>query len=132
MRWLLDNYFLPTLHPSAQPAAPAPSLRPLTPLLQRYKTLFKAVTRDASLRTRYKSEITKVLRDIERWIAEAKISADASLPALDWDGDQDAEQDDPRERWMLDLFCDYLIEPGVLVPLSKKYLLPCYVSFKII
>ncbi|KAH8086651.1 Las1-domain-containing protein [Cristinia sonorae] len=127
MRWLLDNYFLPTLNPSAQSSATSPPLRPLSPLLQKYKTLLKSVTRDASLKNQHKDEITRTLREIERWMAEAKVAAKASLSAFEWDvgnGEQDTGQEDTREKWALDRFCDHLLEKGVLVPLSKKKRMP--------
>lgn len=66
--------------------------------------------------------MTKVLRDIERWIAEAKVAANVPAATLDWDigfPDGDSE-DNGREHWALQRLCDALIEPGGLVPISKK------------
>ncbi|KAI0662478.1 Las1-like-domain-containing protein [Cubamyces menziesii] len=121
MGWLLHNYFLPTLNPST-PAAPAQPLRPLAPLLKQYKTLMKATTRDATLRVTYRAEITKNMREIERWIAEAKVaSASAMGGGAGWDDAQeDGDEEDVREKWALDQLAEVLIQRGMLVPLSKK------------
>ncbi|EKM60757.1 uncharacterized protein PHACADRAFT_155862 [Phanerochaete carnosa HHB-10118-sp] len=122
MAWLLQNYFNPALSPSAPPRKQTPPLRPLQPLLAQYKMLLKSTTRDASLRSQYKAEITQILRDIERWVAEAKVAADVSAATLEWDDIEveDGEQQDSRERWALEKLCDTLLEKGGLVPLSKK------------
>ncbi|GBE78457.1 Las1-domain-containing protein [Sparassis crispa] len=121
MRWLLDNYFLPTLNPSAAAPSPKTVLRPLSPLLKQYKTLLKGTTRDASLLPTRKHEIAKVTRDIERWVAEAKVAANVSVDAIEWDiGAQDDSMEDGRERWALERLCDALLELGALVPVSKK------------
>lgn len=73
----MHNYFLPTLNPAASSArAPLPStVRPVEPLLRRYKSLLKAVARDASLRARCAADIAGVLREVERWLAEARVAA---------------------------------------------------------
>lgn len=129
MGWFLHNYFLPTINPAA-PRREAPSLRPLTPVLKQYKTILKIITRDASLRTRYKQEVNTITRDIERWISEAKVAANIAVGGVGWDtgdqttgGPQGENQDDgmdPKEKWALERFCDALLEKGGLVPLSKK------------
>ncbi|RPD81634.1 Las1-domain-containing protein [Lentinus tigrinus ALCF2SS1-7] len=122
MTWLLHNYFLPTLNPSAPSTAPAPPLRPIAPLLKQYKTLLKATTRDATLHVQYRAEITKTLRDIERWISEAKVASSAT-GGVAWDDAQDENDDseeDAREKSALDKLCEALLEKGMLVPLSKK------------
>ena len=124
MGWLLHNYFLPTLNPST-PAAPTQPLRPLAPLLKQYKTLMKATTRDATLRVTYRVEITKTMRAVERWVADAKLAAPASPSEVStWDDgntDEDEEDgDDPRERWALERLVDALLEKGMIVPLSRK------------
>ena len=124
MTWLLNNYFLPTLYPTTQPTSYSPPLRPLAPILKEYKNILKITTRDVSLRSHYQPEITKILRDVERWITEAKVAANISAGALDWDlsGNVTAEDSeiDPKERWALEKFCDSLLEKGLLVPLSRK------------
>lgn len=124
MVWLLHNYFLPTLNPTAPSTAPAPPLRPLAPLLKQYKTLLKATTRDATLHVQYRTEITKTLRDVERWIAEAKVASSAATAGgVAWDDtpdENDDSEEDARERWALDRLADVLLEKGMLVPLSKK------------
>ncbi|KAJ6519442.1 Las1-like-domain-containing protein [Mycena sanguinolenta] len=119
MTWLLHNYFLPTINPSTVAAPQSPSLRPLAPVLKQYKSLRKIVTRDASLKSQYQQEIKTVFRDVERWIAEATVSANVAVGELGWSasgkGDQSA-----KERWALERLCDALMEKGILVPLSKK------------
>lgn len=136
MAWLLHNYFLPQLRPveGAQPTRKEPQLRPLAPLLKEYKSILKLTTRDGSLRRQYAPRITAALRDIERWIAEAKVAADvADADGLGWgepargeSGTSDeklvdgGEEEDVRERWALERLCDALIERGALVPLAKK------------
>lgn len=115
MAWLLHNYWIPTINPSQsqQPQAP---LRALGPILKSYKSLLKITTRDASVKVQYRQAITTILRDIERWLAEAKIAANVAAGGLGWDvGDQD-----PKEKWALEKLCDSLMEKGMLVPLSKK------------
>jgi len=115
MGWLLNNYFLPTLSSSTPSSIQRAPLRPLSPLLKQYKAYLKATSRDASLASKYKLDITKVLRDIERWIAEAKVTASGA--EMEWD---DGEEGDGRERWALERLCDALLEKGALVPVSKK------------
>ncbi|KAI0651506.1 Las1-domain-containing protein [Trametes meyenii] len=121
MSWLLHNYFLPTLNPSTPSTAPAQPLRPLAPLLKEYKTLMKATTRDATLRVQYRTEIAKATRDIERWIAEAKVASASANGGVGWeDAQEDGDEEDTQERWALDQLADVLIQKGMLVPLSKK------------
>jgi ribosomal biogenesis protein LAS1 len=150
LSWLLQNYFLPTLHPgvlaptAAGAAASSPSTmtRPVGPLLRRYKSLLKTVSRDASLRAWHGADISGALREIERWLAEARVAAHTHasefaswLPYRDCgraavqmdDGERDDEGDEdedevlePTEAWALDRFCDALLEKGALVPISRK------------
>lgn len=85
----------------------------------------KIVTRDASLRQEHQHEIDSVLRDVERWISEAKTAVDISDGNLGWEG---LEWDDSsvnsaqatKERLALEALCENLTEKGALVPLSKK------------
>ena len=98
-------------------------LRSAAPLLKKYSVLMKVVTRDASLRQKHQSEIDSVLRDIERWIAEAKAAVDISNGDLGWEGIE--SDDSTQERLALEALCDNLMEKGALVPLAKK----CVVSF---
>lgn len=100
-------------------------MRPVAPLFKQYKVLSKIVTRDVSLKVNYQSEITKVLRDLERWISEAKVAANVSGGAFGWEVDYHDERDgppglNPKERVAIELLCDGLLEKGCLVPLSKK------------
>lgn len=124
MTWLLHNYFLPTLNQSTASQSQPASLRPLEPILKRYKSLLKITIRDASLRTRHKREINTVLRDIERWLAEAKVAANIVVSGFGWDigpsGSSDGGDMDIKEKWALDRLCDGLLAKGGLVPLSKK------------
>src|ERR1700722_3031311 len=112
MSWLFHNYFLPTLNPLTALRS-QPTLRPLAPLLKQYKSLLKLTTRDASLSTQYQPAIDRVVRDVERWVAETKVAANVGLG---WDADEGGAS----ERWALDKLCDALLEKGILVPLSKK------------
>lgn len=130
MTWLLHNYFLPQLRPanSTAMARKEPSVRPLAPLLKEYKALLKATTRDVSLRRQHEPRLTAMLRDAERWVAEAKVAADvASGDALGWGGkgedggEGNGEEEDARERWALERLADALVERGALVPVAKKY-----------
>jgi ribosomal biogenesis protein LAS1 len=116
------------------------------PLLRRYKNLLKTVSRDASLRARHAADISGVLREIERWLAEARVAAsvhahahtsefasslsyrgrNAGEPvaaAVGDNGDDDGgddEEPEPREAWALDRLCDALLVKGALVPISRK------------
>ncbi|KAJ7275427.1 Las1-like-domain-containing protein [Mycena haematopus] len=119
MVWLLHNYFLPTINPSTMAPPQSPPLRPLAPVLKQYKSLRKIITRDASLRSQYQQEIKTVFRDVERWIAEASVSANVAVGELGW-GTSGKGDPSAKERWALERLCDALMEKGVLVPLSKK------------
>lgn len=126
MSWLLHNYFLPTLNPSTVSQAQATRLRPLAPILKKYKNLLKITSRDASVVAQYKGDINSVQRDLERWISEAKVAANVVVGGLGWDLSSPASEnmgvgdDDPKERWALDRFCDGLLKKGALVSLSRK------------
>ncbi|KAF5377178.1 hypothetical protein D9615_006336 [Tricholomella constricta] len=124
MVWLLHNYFLPTINPSTAPDSSAP-LRPLEPILKQYKNLRKITTRDASLLTQYKPAVLSIMKDIERWIAEARVAANMATRELGWEANAseailDSGEIDPKERWALERLCDALLQKGGLVPLSKK------------
>ena len=75
--------------------------------------------------TRHNPVVATVLRDIERWISEAKVAVDLAAGDLGWKTSQifdDVDTDDQeRERLALEKLCDGLLEKGGLVPLSKKY-----------
>lgn len=125
LAWLLHNYFLPVLNPSSADQPHGQSMRPVLPLLKQYKALSKIVTRDASLKINYQTEITKVLRDLERWISETKVAANVSGGAFGWDVDSGEERDgysrsNTKEQVAIEILCDGLLEKGCLVPLSKK------------
>jgi ribosomal biogenesis protein LAS1 len=86
----------------------------------------KVVTRDTSLRQKYQHEIESVLRDVERWIAEAKTAVDISSGNLGWEGvewDSSTVDSAPvvKEKLALEALCENLMEKGALVPLAKKY-----------
>ena len=116
---------MPELHPSSTESDHRQPLRSAAPLLKRYSVLMKIVTRDASLRQEYQHEIDSVLRDVERWIAEAKTAVDISSGNLGWDSG--VEWDDSKanseqtvkERLALEALCENLMEEGALVPLAK-------------
>ena len=120
---MLHNYFLPTLSASnAEASIPAIQLSPLQPLFKQYKLIMKAISRDASLKSQYKDELARTLRDIERWIGEAKI-ASSSVIFNGW-GASDPNDTDEDERWALERLSEALIDRGGLVPVSSRYLLP--------
>jgi ribosomal biogenesis protein LAS1 len=130
MSWLLYNYFLPTLSPSSsssQVAASAASgVRPLPPVLKVYKNTMKTITRDVSLAKEHKPRLVALMRDLERWIAENKVAANAvNIVSGDADSDIDWTTDasvsgDAKEIWALEQFVNVLAERGMLVPVSKK------------
>ncbi|PPQ64754.1 hypothetical protein CVT26_002698 [Gymnopilus dilepis] len=122
LSWLLQNYFLPILNPVSNSLQSLPALRPLMPLLKLYKSTMKTVTKDLSLHSRYRPKIVAILRDIERWISEAKVSANIVA------GDPDGSDVDFKEIWALERFCEGLIEKGMLVPLSKKCAVPRFLK----
>ena len=115
------------------------------PLLRRYKSLLKTVSRDASLRARHAGDVSGTLREIERWLAEARVAAhthtsefaswlpyrerrhageeaESAVAAQGEDDDDDGDDDvpEPTEAWALDRLCDALLVKGALVPLSRK------------
>ncbi|KAJ8084369.1 rRNA-processing protein las1 [Marasmius tenuissimus] len=124
MSWLLHNYWLPTINPTTVTKADAP-LRPLSPILKQYKDMLKLTTRDASLKSQYKQSIGRTLKEVEKWIAEAKVTANVVAGELGWNFGHSADavhtdEQDAKERWALEVFCEALLEKGGLVPLSKK------------
>ena len=120
MTWLLYNYFLPTLNPSSVSDS-HPTLRPLPPILQRYKSILKITTRDTSLKSQYKDIMLSIMKDIERWISEAQVAANVLAGDIGWENEMYI---DGKEKWALERLCDALLDKGALVPLSKKYVLP--------
>ena len=127
LSWLLHNYFLPTLNPahaSPRPLLPL-RLRPAEPLLRRYKSLLKkSLVRgdnDASLHssTHHEADVRAVLREIERWLAEARVAAHPT--SMNEYGAMNDDDDDPREAWALDRLCDALLARGAMIPLSRKW-----------
>lgn len=110
-------------------------VRPVEPLLRQYKSLLKTVVRDASLRARCAGDISGVLREVERWLAEARVAAVQMQMQMHGSefasglssyrgrqgGDDEGElEPEPRETWALDRLCDALLVKGALVPLSRK------------
>ncbi|EGO02743.1 hypothetical protein SERLA73DRAFT_102681 [Serpula lacrymans var. lacrymans S7.3] len=126
LSWLFNHYFLPTLNPSSSSPSSSAFIRPVSPLLKRYKALLKLTIRDASVRNQYKPDIEACLRDIERWIAEGKVAASTSTDTLGWDDymSRNDEDEDVAEKWALDRLCVELMERGALVPLSKRKRVP--------
>ncbi|KAI0286742.1 hypothetical protein BGY98DRAFT_929858 [Russula aff. rugulosa BPL654] len=94
-----------TLNPSPAQAQ-LNSIRPVEPLLRRYKNLLKTVLRDASLRARHAVDVSGILREIERWLAEALLRAGESVVAAV--GDNSDEEPEPRD-WDLNILCDALL-----------------------
>ncbi|KAF9569854.1 Las1-domain-containing protein [Agrocybe pediades] len=126
LAWLLHNYFLPIINPVLNPQQIATPLRPLSPMLKLYKNTIKTITRDVSLASQYKPKLVAILRDLERWISEARVAANISSGELGWSNGYSAEptkteeEADVKEIWALERFCDALADKGMLVPLSKK------------
>ncbi|KAH0838638.1 Las1-like-domain-containing protein, partial [Lanmaoa asiatica] len=122
LSWLLRNYFHPTLNPSVPTATSSLPPRPIAPLLKSYKLLMKTVARDRSLRKQHQDEIDTVMRDIERWITETKVSAELAINPLGWGFDDNsiAAQVDIKEKWALDIVCGALLERGAIIPVSNR------------
>ncbi|KAI9445484.1 Las1-domain-containing protein [Lactarius indigo] len=125
LSWLLHNYFRPTLDPVLAHVSPQirHHLRPADPLLRRYKGLLKSLARnDDGAALRHNADVRAVLREIERWLAEARIAAhptnENEFGGGWWHAYDDG--DDPREAWALDRLCEALLARGALVPLSRK------------
>ncbi|KAF8167817.1 Las1-like-domain-containing protein [Crassisporium funariophilum] len=120
--WLLHNYFLPTLNPPPIQQENLAALRPLAPTLTAYKNTMKTITRDVSLVSRYKPQFIFLLRDLERWIAESKITANVAIGEVGWADNKllAITDSDLKETWALGKFCEGLAEKGMLVPLGKK------------
>lgn len=114
MNWLLYNYFLPTISPHAQTLENI-KLAPLSPLLLRYKQISKATTRDVTLKSSSKTDMVKILRGFDQWLAEASVVASRTLhPA------SQEEEVEEKERWSLSELADRLIDRGGLVPVAKR------------
>ncbi|KIM47925.1 hypothetical protein M413DRAFT_7067 [Hebeloma cylindrosporum] len=122
MAWLLQNYFFPLLNPVSNNPPILTPVRPLAPLLKLYKNTMKIVTRDLSLMTRHKPRLGTILRDIEKWIAETRVSADAAMGETRWQTNHWADGDETAEGNLgaLEQLCKTLAEKGMLVPLAKK------------
>lgn len=78
------------------------------------------------MKPKHDPEITRVLRDVERWISEAKVAVNVACGSFEWDLDAGEARDgkppvDLKERVTLEVFCDDLLEKGCLVPLSKRF-----------
>jgi ribosomal biogenesis protein LAS1 len=91
-------------------------LSPISPLLAQYKRLLKTTTRDTSLKSHFKHTEIQTLRDIEQWVAEAKVAASM----VEFDFESQYEEEDGKERWALECLCEALIGRGGLVPVSKR------------
>ncbi|KZV95642.1 Las1-domain-containing protein [Exidia glandulosa HHB12029] len=113
LTWILHNYFMPVLSMAESTARPPVQPPSLAPLLKEYKTLAKQATRDASLRSSLQPDLTRIFRQLERWIGEAKVS---SLSVSS--GTDDAEAN------ALELLSYELLDKGGLVPIAKKKRLP--------
>jgi ribosomal biogenesis protein LAS1 len=124
MTWLLHNYFLPIISPPTDNPEEVLPLRPLTPSLIEYKNAMKIIIRDVSLASQQKHKVIALIRDLERWIAESRVTANSvvedSWTHIQFPGSP-MTASDPKEIWALEKFCDKLSEQGRLVPLSKKF-----------
>lgn len=88
----------------------------------------KTISRDASLKAQYKDDLVKTLRNIERWVAEAKVASSAVIFS-GW-GASEGDGEDENERWALERLCDALLERGGLVPVSSKCVKVLYLYHK--
>ena len=126
MAWLLQNYFFPLLNPVSNNPPILTPVRPLAPSLKLYKNTMKVVTRDLSLMTQHKPRLGIILRDLEKWIAESRVTANVAMGETRWqtnhwpEGDEMAEGN-RKELWALEQFSKTLAEKGMLVPLAKKF-----------
>lgn len=116
LTWLLHNYFIPTISPALASSQTTIQLSPVEPILQRYKSLVKATSKDVTLQRKKAADFDKVFRDLERWIGEAKIASWGAMNLSVVDDDED----DWKEGWALDRLCEALLGRGGLVPVSKK------------
>ncbi|EJD55257.1 Las1-domain-containing protein [Auricularia subglabra TFB-10046 SS5] len=112
LAWLLQNYFLPVLSSSENTSRPPVQPSPLAPLLKEYKALAKQAARDESLRSSLQLEFTRVFRQLERWIGEAKVATSNVVS-----GAYDPES---KEMLALELLANGLLDKGGLVPIAKK------------
>lgn len=112
----MNHYWLPTITPPGALDNSPPEIPTLAPLLKEYKALLKLIARDASLKTRNKSDVVRLHRNIERWIGEAKVAYGLGRGQVD---------DEEKERWAIDQLCDELLQKGFLIPSSKKYVATC-------
>lgn len=94
----------------------------------------KIITRDVSMVSQYKPRIVAILRDIERWISECKVAASGAAGDGSWNTTQQNDgtgtEGDAKEIWALDRLCECLMEKGVLVPLSKKFVILPYHRYR--
>ncbi|KAF8526244.1 Las1-domain-containing protein [Hysterangium stoloniferum] len=109
MSWLLRNFFLPTLSPNSGGETVQTMPSSLQPTLLQYKQLLKSTIRDASLKNSSKPELLRILQAFELWISEARVAA--STITFDV---QSSEDDDEKEKWSLEQFCEGLIGRGGL------------------
>ena len=111
---------MPTLQSSSSDqGSSSVQLSPLTPLLKEYKSIQKTVTRDSSLKSQYKGDIARIIRDIERWVGEAKVAASAMM-FQGWGTIDKEDVVSNNEKWGLERLCGCLLERGGLVPVSSK------------
>ncbi|GAA6018955.1 hypothetical protein JCM11491_005692 [Sporobolomyces phaffii] len=136
--WLFVHYWQPTMStsPLASTSADASSASTLPPLplepflaaLESYKSLAKALQKDASQAGRVKNELGRVWRDLERWAVENGASVG---PLAGAGGKKPRKSVNPngaarvtamrtRERAMETVARVLVDEPGWLVPLAKK------------
>lgn len=117
------------INPQPTPSAVLQPLRPLKPILKQYKECMKIVSRDASLATTHKDQLTALMKSVERWLSEAAVAANVTFGELGWEcsteqispqSPETLSEQELKARWALDRLCDELLEKGALVPLSKK------------
>lgn len=91
--------------------------------MKRYKVVSKSITRDASLQKELGVELSKAIRNIERWLGEARVTFtahninDIGSSVVNHDGEDNGDE---GERWALSCLSELLLERGSMVPISSR------------
>lgn len=73
------------------------------------------MTRDVTLKSRSKLDMSKILREFDQWLAEAHVVASTIFHSFSRE-----EEIEEKEKWSLAQLSDKLIGRGGLVPVAKK------------
>ena len=74
----------------------------------------KMYSRDVSRQQQQKHETTRLFREMERWIGEAKLAAGGSNLPMAEDGEE------WKEQWAIDQLCESLLKRGCMVSTSER------------